>query len=259
MTTAPHSPPRTIGRLGARLRTPGRRTRSLEACRGVRSSPPAAPKASVSIRILPRRGLCAFAFEYLIGVHERRSLRSAAAALTALAPYDPVARHAPTTAPATGIASARVPAPLQPLLLPRATPSLGATYGWFPPAQVLAAQWRVLLERTEEPHRLDGLSLSDLHDVAADGAADGAAAAATADGAADGADNGAADAPLSEANVAGAVLAGCRAKLLGARRRELDALREVSCPCATARRGPPPPPPPPPRALHARASPASST
>ena len=33
---------------------------------------------------------CAFALEYIVGVHERRSLRTPRAALAALAPYDAV-------------------------------------------------------------------------------------------------------------------------------------------------------------------------
>lgn len=119
-------------------------------------------------------GLCAFALEYLIGMHEQRSLRTPRSALAALAHFDPV----------------------------------------------LAAQWRVLLERTDDPTRLDGLCFSDL-----DGSDDlplgreGDQLRAT-DVQID------LDAPLSEHNVAAAVLAGCKARLLGGRRDALEALRE---------------------------------
>ena len=116
---------------------------------------------------------CAFALEYLIGVHEQRSLRTPRAALAALGHYDPV----------------------------------------------LSAQWRLLLERTEDPTRLDGLSLSDLDGsddlppLARGDLAEPPAACCH-------------DVPLSERNVAAAVLAGCKARLLGGRRDALEALRE---------------------------------
>ena len=116
---------------------------------------------------------CAFALEYLIGVHEQRSLRTPRAALAALGDYDPV----------------------------------------------LAAQWRVLLERTEDPTRLGGLSLSDLDgsdDLPSLGRGDLAEPPAAC----------CHDVPLSERNVAAAVLAGCKARLLGRRRDALEALRE---------------------------------
>ena len=75
---------------------------------------------------------------------------------------------------------------------------------------MLAAQWRVLLgprRGSAPPKRLDGLCISDLgigsddeHDL----------------------DLGE---PLSERNVAAAVLAGCKARLFGGRRDALEALR----------------------------------
>jgi len=61
----------------------------------------------------------------------------------------------------------------------------------------------MLLERTEDPARLEGLSLSDL-----DGSDDDASGSGYYDP-----DH---DVPLSERNVAGAVLAGCKARLLSA-------------------------------------------
>ena len=44
LTTAPHLPPWTIGRLGARLRAPERRLSGWQACGGLSSAPQAAPK-----------------------------------------------------------------------------------------------------------------------------------------------------------------------------------------------------------------------
>ena len=122
-------------------------------------------------RLQPYVSRCAFALEYLIGVHEQRSLRTPRAALAALGHYDPV----------------------------------------------LASQWRVLLERTEDPARLEGLSLSDLDgsDDLPPGRGDLGEPAAACH-----------DMPLSESNVAAAVLAGCKARLLGGRRDALEALRE---------------------------------
>ena len=117
-------------------------------------------------RLQPYVSRCAFALEYLIGVHEQRSLRTPRAALAALGHYDPV----------------------------------------------LASQWRVLLERTEDPARLEGLSPSDLGGTDDDLSGSGYDA-----------DH---DVPLSERNVAAAVLAGCKARLLGCRRSAFEALRE---------------------------------
>ena len=112
-------------------------------------------------------GLCPFALEYLIGVHEQRSLRTPRAALAALSHYDPV----------------------------------------------LAAQWRGLLERTEDPARLDGLCLSDLNGGSGNDDHDSDVQVGL-------------DVALSERNVAAAVLAGCKARLLGSRRDALEALRD---------------------------------
>ena len=140
-------------------------------------------------------GLCAFVLEYLIGMHEQRSFRSPRSALSALDQFDPVLAAHP--------GQWRV-------LLERTV-----TYGcrlYYIRLQVLAAQWRVLLERTEDPSRLEGLSPSDL------GGTDDELS-----GSGYGADH---DVPLSERNVAAAVLAGCKARLLGCRRSAFEALRE---------------------------------
>ena len=50
-TSSPHRPSWAVGWLGARLRTPARRLRRVEARRGLRRLPPSAPQGRGSSRV----------------------------------------------------------------------------------------------------------------------------------------------------------------------------------------------------------------